>query len=215
MTRKPPSGETAPPKWRRLSPEERKRSILKAARQAFLQTGDMNSTTIRAIAEVAGTSEGLIYRHFESKEQLFLEAVVEPLQHSVNKLVAASAVVDRVDPLTPERQLETLKVLYQQLIATFDEILPLLWLVIASDPMVALSFYRENVSIAMDRLGAVWKQVQERYGPPIESSDIAARAVMGAAFILALESRLNDDFDPIRAINLTAEGNLNGFFPKV
>ena len=35
------------------------------------------NATIHHIAE-RGTSEGVIYRHFESKDQLFIEAVVEP-----------------------------------------------------------------------------------------------------------------------------------------
>ena len=62
----------------------------------------MNGTTIKAIAERGGISESVIYRHFESKDQLFYEAVVEPLREAVDKLVAASEVVDRDEPLTPD-----------------------------------------------------------------------------------------------------------------
>lgn len=74
--RRPPP--TCPPKRRRLTAEARKNSILDAARRAFIETGDMNGTTIKVIAEHSGISEGVIYRHFESKDQLFFEAVVEP-----------------------------------------------------------------------------------------------------------------------------------------
>jgi len=97
-----------PPKRRRLTAEARKSSILAAARRAFTETGDMNGTTIKLIAERSGISEGVIYRHFESKDQLFFEAVVEPLKQAVDELVAASAMVDRDEPLTPQRQLETM-----------------------------------------------------------------------------------------------------------
>src|SRR3954451_5297768 len=87
---------------RRLAAEARRSSILQAARRAFSETGDMNGTTIRLIAERGGISEGVIYRHFESKDQLFFEAVVEPLHQAVDDLVAAAEVVDRDQPLTPE-----------------------------------------------------------------------------------------------------------------
>ena len=56
-----------PPRRRRLTAEARKTSILAAARRAFSETGDMNGTTIKVIAERSGISEGVIYRHFESK----------------------------------------------------------------------------------------------------------------------------------------------------
>ena len=83
------AADEAPPVRRRLTAEARKRSILQAAREAFTETGDANGTTIRVIAERGGISEGVIYRHFESKDQLFFEAVVEPLREAVDSLVAA------------------------------------------------------------------------------------------------------------------------------
>ena len=54
-----------PPRRRRLTAEARKSSILAAARRAFSETGDMNGTTIKLIAERSGISEGVIYRHFD------------------------------------------------------------------------------------------------------------------------------------------------------
>src|ERR1700744_911084 len=140
----------APPKRRRLTAEARKSSILEAARRAFTETGDMNGTTIKVIAEHSGISEGVIYRHFESKDQLFYEAVFEPLRQAIDELVAATEVVDLDEPLTPERQVEPLNGLYRQLIATLEEILPLLGLVLFGDPKVARRFYRKHFTVAMD-----------------------------------------------------------------
>src|SRR5215831_7563345 len=102
MTRPSKAAEGAP-RARRLTAEARKRSILKAARRAFTETGDMNGTTIKTIAERGGISEAVIYRHFESKDQLFYEAVVEPLREAVDVLVQAAEDVDRDQPMTPER----------------------------------------------------------------------------------------------------------------
>ena len=214
-TRRAKPADDAPPVRRRLTAAARKSSILAAARQAFTETGDMNGTTIKVIAEHSGISEGVIYRHFESKDQLFFEAVVEPLKQAVDALVAASAVVDRAQPLTPERQLETMTGLYRQLTATLEEVLPLLGLVLFGDPQVAKKFYRENFAVAMDRLAEAWRDVEDRYGFPFESPEISARAVMGMALILALESHHARKFDRNRAVTLMSEGTVKGFFPVI
>jgi AcrR family transcriptional regulator len=202
---------TAPPR-RRLTAEARKSSILAAARRAFSETGDMNGTTIKLIAARSGISEGVIYRHFESKDQLFFEAVVEPLEKAVTDLVAATALFDRDEPLTPERQVSSMAGLYKQLVSMLEEVLPLLGLVLFGDPEVAERFYRENFSVAMDRLAEAWRVVEDRHGAPFESPEISARAVMGMALMMALESHHGKKFNRERAAVLS-KGTVTGFFP--
>ncbi|MGF7237959.1 MAG: TetR/AcrR family transcriptional regulator [Frankia sp.] len=210
----PPPAPVGIPR-RRLTAEARKRSILKAARRAFTESGDMSGTTVKVIADMAGISEGVIYRHFESKDQLFFEAVVEPLREAVDDLVAAAEVVDRDEPLTPERQLETLNGLYRQLSSTLEDLLPLLGLVLFGDPQVAARFYRESFAVAMDRLAEAWRKIEDRYGYEFESPEISARAVMGIALVLALESHHNKRFNSTQAVKLVTEGTINGFFPTL
>ena len=213
-TAEEPSG-VGPPVRKRLTAEARKHSILQAAREAFTETGDANGTTIRVIAERGGISEGVIYRHFESKDQLFFEAVVEPLREAVDSLVAATEVVDRDGPLTPERRQAAMKSLYRQLTSTLDEMLPLLGLVLFGDPETAHRFYRDSFAAAMDRLGAAWQAAADRLGVPMESPDLSARAVMGMALITALERHHNEHFDTDRALDTLSERTINGFFPDV
>src|SRR6476659_8244484 len=98
-----------------MTASDRRTSILAAARTAFIETGDMNGTTIRHIAERGGISEGVIYRHFESKDQLYYEAVVEPLRQAVDDLVVATETVDPDELLESERWLESLEGLYRLL----------------------------------------------------------------------------------------------------
>ena len=56
----------------RLSGEQRRSAIVKAALPLFARKGFANTTT-RELAETAGVSEALIYKHFPSKESLYAE----------------------------------------------------------------------------------------------------------------------------------------------
>jgi AcrR family transcriptional regulator len=204
---------TGAPRVRRLPADARRKSILQAARRAFSETGDVKGTTVKVIAQYAEISTGMIYELFEGKEQLFLEAVVEPLREAVDDLVAAAEIVDRDEPLTQERRLQTLNGLYRQLVSTLKEVAPLLGLVLFGDPAVAQRFYREHLAVAMDRLGQGWSEVEARHGRALTSPDITARAVMGTALILALESHHGKSFDLQRAVAAASNGSLSGFFP--
>ncbi len=56
----------------RLTAEERKTAIVKAALPLFARKGYAETTT-KDLAQAAGVSEPLLYRHFPSKEALYLE----------------------------------------------------------------------------------------------------------------------------------------------
>ena len=58
----------------RMPGEERKRSIIRAAREAFAE-GGFSATSVKDIAEAADVSEALIYKHFPSKEALYAEVL--------------------------------------------------------------------------------------------------------------------------------------------
>jgi AcrR family transcriptional regulator len=75
---------TAPPSVRRLRRAERREQLLAAATQAFARTG-FAATSLDNIAEQAGISRVLLYRHFDSKTDLY-RAV---LDRAVGRLTAA------------------------------------------------------------------------------------------------------------------------------
>src|SRR5262249_16937783 len=54
----------------KLSSQERRAAIIKAVRQVFAEKG-FHGTTTRELAEVAGVSEALLFRHFPNKEALY------------------------------------------------------------------------------------------------------------------------------------------------
>jgi AcrR family transcriptional regulator len=64
---------------KRLSASERRSAIIDAARDIFLTRG-LASTRARDIAEAAGVTESLLYRYFDSKEEIFAGAVLEELE---------------------------------------------------------------------------------------------------------------------------------------
>jgi AcrR family transcriptional regulator len=59
--------------------ESRKSGIEEAALRLFVEKG-LNAATTKEIAALAGVSEGAIYRHFESKEELALALFQENMQ---------------------------------------------------------------------------------------------------------------------------------------
>jgi AcrR family transcriptional regulator len=63
---------------------EPRRLLLDAARELFARQ-DYRSTTTREIAEAAGVSEYLLFRHFGSKAGLFREALVLPFTNFVDE----------------------------------------------------------------------------------------------------------------------------------
>lgn len=66
----------------RRSPEEVRRLLLDSARTTFAGKGYAGSST-REIAEGAGVSEALLFRHFGTKAQLFQRAILDPFNQFI------------------------------------------------------------------------------------------------------------------------------------
>lgn len=73
------------PARRLLTAEQRAASILRAAARAFV-TGGFAATSMDAIAAEAGITKLIIYRHFDSKEQLY-EAVLDTTRQQLSDTV--------------------------------------------------------------------------------------------------------------------------------
>jgi len=68
----------------RMRKAERKRQLLEQAKELFLTLG-YQSTTTEKIAQAAGVSEPVLYRHFASKKVLFLEVLREIREATLNR----------------------------------------------------------------------------------------------------------------------------------
>jgi AcrR family transcriptional regulator len=64
------SAPPAPPAPSRMTAEERRQEIVRVAVKLFSQRG-FRGTTTKEIAQAAGVSEAIIFRHFATKEELY------------------------------------------------------------------------------------------------------------------------------------------------
>jgi AcrR family transcriptional regulator len=76
---------------------EREREIVAATRRVFDERG-IQDAPIEEIANGVGINKALIYRHFTSKEELFVAALVDYL-HELRDLFAAAEVAPDAEPL--------------------------------------------------------------------------------------------------------------------
>lgn len=85
MNQRASTAAQRPPAMRRSRGEPR-RLLLEAARELFARQ-DYRATTTREIAQAAGVTEPLLFRHFGSKAALFREALVTPFTEFVDEFV--------------------------------------------------------------------------------------------------------------------------------
>ena len=78
-------------------PRERERELVRATRRLFDERG-MQDAPVEEIAKAVGIARGLIYRHFSSKEELYVLTVTDYLAELDEVLRAAAD--PAVDPVT-------------------------------------------------------------------------------------------------------------------
>jgi AcrR family transcriptional regulator len=83
----------------RRSPQEVRELLLGAARTTFARRGYARTST-REIADAAGVSEALLFRHFGTKAHLFELAILHPFHAFLNDYVEGRP-VDITDPPPP------------------------------------------------------------------------------------------------------------------
>lgn len=86
------------PKSQRLPGDQRKEGILKASLPLFAGRG-FDAVTTKEIAEVAGISEALLYRHFASKHELYDAILQYCVMHSSEEASRVEALPDSTSTL--------------------------------------------------------------------------------------------------------------------
>jgi AcrR family transcriptional regulator len=164
---------------KRLTAEERRESILVAGRAVFLEQG-LNGARTRTIAEQAGITEAVLYRHFESKEEIFEAAVLTPLRAMLEDLLERSRDLLASDETRP-RLMMRLESLWLERLA---EIVPLLGPALFDDQTLGRKCYREIVAPFLDGLQRA--AVGSGFLPADEARGLV-RAVFGTNLLLVLD----------------------------
>lgn len=132
----------------RVSSSERRESILAAARTIFIRQGFSGART-KDIAAEAGINEALIYRHFESKNELFDSAVIEPLERWMSTYRHIGEAIPRT--AKSEDRLALLQRTTIEFMHEIERVLPLLGIALFASEGHGGEFYRKRLAPLIER----------------------------------------------------------------
>lgn len=179
---------------RRLSAPERRVTIVEAGRSVFLESGYEGART-SAIAKRAGVNEAMLYQHFESKEDIFKAAVLDPLRDRLDDFVEAvrTAAAEEQNPAELVARLETLW------LSSMTRTAPLLAAALLSDRESGRETYRRVVAPVLAEVEEKLRAVVPE-GQPVRT---ITRALFGLNMLLALDSMVLEK--PVPADELSAQ----------
>ena len=174
----------------RLSADERRAQILDSAREVFLRSG-ASGTRVKDLADAAGVNPALLYQHFESKEELFEEAVLRPLAAAFEETIERFPDVSDPEPGGGVVR-EATETYVAHLLDAMDEAAGLLGVVLFDDLDRGQAFFQERLWPLLSHLTGV----VTAHLPTWEHADydpgIAVRIVFGTAWYYAIEHRYHD-----------------------
>ncbi|MEA2169158.1 MAG: hypothetical protein QOF76_2458 [Solirubrobacteraceae bacterium] len=180
----------------RLSGADRRAQILACARSEFLTRG-LAGSRIQDVADAAGVTAALIYKHFDSKDELFQEAVMAPLHDLLEERIAEIRALP-VDP-DPGAQLEATRAFMRTLLTTLAEAVESIGVVLFAEQRESRSFYAKHLRPLIDAAVEA-SRVTFPHWPHAFAIDTAMQAAFGMAFWVALDrSMLESDaaLDPL------------------
>jgi AcrR family transcriptional regulator len=181
---------------RRLSGSARRIQILEAARAEFVTRG-LAGARMHEVAAAAGVTNALIYQHFRSKENLFQEAVMAPLEARIAAQVASLKDL----PVDPEgvAQGRGTREWVLELLRFFDESIEGLGVVLFGDRDNGRDFYNRHLRPIMDSYVEAGKLNLPRWPHRDYDIDTAVHTVFGVAFWLALDQSMQQRTDDLEA----------------
>lgn len=163
---------------KRMSREERKEQILESALNVFIEKGYNGSTTVD-IAKEADISEVTLFRYFDSKKQIFMDAI-EPI-----------LITSLKESLEESKDLESMKKLEYILknrikfISEHNEVIKLILMESQINPEIAdFDFINQITSLLKDSIKEV--------GIELLDEDFSLRLLMGSILSFLYLPKTND-----------------------
>jgi TetR/AcrR family transcriptional regulator len=174
---------------KRLTAPERRKKIVAAAREVFITQGFSGART-KEIAERAGVTEAFLYRHFDSKDDMYESAVLEPLRTGLVELA------DDVQTLYDEYpdRVEFVYQLNRRCLTFYDEYAGMQTTALYSEIANGREFYLSALKPTLDCIGDL---IADRLGWSDQGVDakIVRQSMLGALWAIGLDFTLRGGGD--------------------
>ena len=199
----------------RRPPGEARRLLLDAARGLFARK-DYRSTTTREIAETAGVTEYLLFRHFGSKAGLFREALVLPFTSIVDEFAATWQTIDHEATVEEELARHFVERVYDVVVEHRGLLLTLVASEAFSDDEIADAGIAD-IRRALGVLGRISGEGMQLRGMHSSQPDLAAHSTMAMIVgMVALRSAFFGTKPPSRdaIVDELVQATLHGFLHR-
>jgi len=168
---------------RRERADEKRQRIAEAARPVFLEHG-LEGAKTRDIAAAAGVTETVLYRHFRSKEEVFEEAVLAPVEALSFELLDIHT---EFRSLTAKGRLERSEETHRRLANTVAEISPLLGIALFSNAAGGREFYQTRLAPVFDDLAAAMATAMPKRTQDVIEPTYFSQLLLGLYFGTTLD----------------------------
>lgn len=164
---------------KRMSREERREQILESALNVFIEKG-YNGSTTADIAKESDISEVTLFRYFDSKKQIFMDAIEPILITSLKESLEASK------DLEPMEKLEYILKNRIKFISEHHEVIKLILMESQINPEIAdFDFINQITSLLKDSI--------KEAGIELQDEDFSLRLLMGSILSFLYLPKIDDE----------------------
>ena len=186
------------PRRPRRDTVRRRSEIVSAARQVFLRNGLAGART-KEIALAAGVTEGVMYRYFATKEELFEAAIIEPLEEFFERLLPMEAGAINAATTVALRE-QAIHHAEREWIEAMEEIVPLLGVALFSEREKGRQFYCDRLYPLIARAVEVAPLSTASWARPDVDSGVLVLSIFGINLAVALDRYFRQASDDVGAL---------------